>query len=968
MRNCTSILSALLVLGLSFSLPVYAGHTLIKKPDADDPMQVWQYELDNGLQIFLTHNPERPRFYAEIPVRVGSIHDPAETTGLAHYLEHLMFKGSQKLGTLDWEKEKPLLDEIRDLYETHFTETDPAKRAELYKKINATSQKAAQFAVPNEFTKVATSLGGGDLNAHTSVEETVYKMSMPKTRLEAWAKLEADRFLQPVFRLFHTELEIVYEEKNRSNDNASRSISEAVSAALYQKHPYGQQTTLGSPEHLKNPSIKKIEEYFQTWYVPNNMAVCISGDIDIEKTIAILDKEFSVWKRKELPEQKTFVEPPIDKIRKVEVNFPGQEQVSIAFRTVPRGHKDLPALKLVDMLMDNSAAGLINLNLNQAQKVRQAGSYPSVLNEYGAQYFYGVPKAGQKLEEVEKLILEQVEKVKKGEFDDWLLPAIITDYKIRERQRLEDNEQRITLLRDAFLQKTPWDVFRNEVATLEAVTKKEIVAAANKYFGEGYVVGYRRDKERKLEAVEKPQIDPLSVNVTDSSAFAKELLAMKAEPITPRFLAKDAALHSQPAQGVDLHTTKNPFNDLFSLTVIIDEGSRVNTRLNMLQSFIDKAGTKTLSSGDMKTEWYKIGSSFSIGVTPHETVFALSGIDGKLSESLDLMNQLLSEANMKESDFKELIRIIKGARADEVKTPQSLHRALMIYNRLGDNSPFLNRLSGKDLDALEAADFSRLLKSLLRRPRTIHYTGSLSEAEVIKQLAKTSLLRPSTGKPRPYPVLVPDEVAENRIYLLDHESAQSLVRIEFADGLFDPTAQVDMDLFRNYFGGGMSSVVFQQLREARSLAYSAWGYYFPPARPNEYNISAGFIGTQCDKTCDALEAFLDLYENLPMEEADFEETRNSLDAKFRTEPLGFRQTLGSIRSWKNMGYRGNPRPKQFEQVTKANLNNLKRFHADRIKGNAKMISIVGKKSDIDMERLATFGEIIEIKADQIFKN
>ena len=356
--------------------------------------------------------------------------------------------------------------------------------------------------MPNEFTKVYTSLGAADLNAHTWVEETVYKVSLPKTHLAHWAKMEADRFLHPVFRLFHTELEIVYEEKNRAIDNPARAIGDAVRGAVFKGRPYGDQTTLGHAEHLKRPSIRKIEAYYKTWYVPNNMAICISGDIIPSEAIHVIDREFSVLKKRPLPEAPEYnPDPPQDR-REVAIDFPGEEQVMLAFHTAPRRHPDRPALTLIDMLMDNSAAGLINLNLNQKQKVRKAGSYPAIYNDAGAQYFYGIPKDGQSLEEVENLLLEQLEKIKAGEFEDWLLNAIITDYKIRERQRLEDNEQRVAMMRDAYLQFETWEEARQEIETLQKVTRKEIMAVAKKYFGKNYAIGLKRDRERKVESIE----------------------------------------------------------------------------------------------------------------------------------------------------------------------------------------------------------------------------------------------------------------------------------------------------------------------------------------------------------------------------------------------------------------------------------------------------------------------------------
>ena len=155
-------------------------------------------------------------------------------------------------------------------------------------------------------------------------------------------------------------------------------------------------------------------QFYHTYYVPNNMAIHISGDIDSEETIGIIDEYFSRWQSKELPEAKTWEEDPLQGAERVTVKYQGEEYALLAFRTAGRNHRDAEALRLLDMILDNATAGLINLNLNQGQKVREAGSYPYLDNDYGAQYLWGIPKDGQSLEEVEGLLLEQIELIRKG--------------------------------------------------------------------------------------------------------------------------------------------------------------------------------------------------------------------------------------------------------------------------------------------------------------------------------------------------------------------------------------------------------------------------------------------------------------------------------------------------------------------------------------------------------------------------
>ncbi|MEE2754809.1 MAG: pitrilysin family protein, partial [Candidatus Latescibacterota bacterium] len=508
------ILSFAILLSIGWSMPTDAGYKRINTSNPKDPMNVHIFELDNGLTVYLTENHEKPRFYAEISVRAGSNQDPAESTGLAHYLEHLLFKGTQKIGTLDYAKEHRHIKNIEALYEKHFSETNQEKRKEIYAEINKEAQLAAEYSIPNELDNLYKSMGGTSVNAHTWFDETVYKVDLPANRINHWAEIEAERFVDPVYRLFHTELETVYEEKNRTLDNKDRVIFFAVLKTLYKNHPAGQQQTIGSVEHLKNPSLVNIHKFFDTYYVPNNMAITISGDIDIAETIQLIDKKFSGWKRKDLPKLNTWQEKPLKGIERVETKYQGEEYVMLAFRTAARTHQDAEALSLFDMILDNSTAGLINLNLTQKQIVRQAGSRPMMGNDFGFQYLWGIPKDGQTLEEVENLLLGQVEIIKNGAFEEWILPAIVTDFKKSEKAGLESNNSRVSAMRGSFLSYEDWDHSVASLDRMDELTKADIVRVANKYFGENLVAGYRRDAQHEVPKIDKPQIDKIDIDPT----------------------------------------------------------------------------------------------------------------------------------------------------------------------------------------------------------------------------------------------------------------------------------------------------------------------------------------------------------------------------------------------------------------------------------------------------------------------
>ena len=259
---------------------------------AGDPLGTRIYTLDNGLKVYMSVNKETPRIQTYIAVKVGGKNDPSETTGLAHYFEHLMFKGTQSFGTSDYAAEKPMLDEIEQLFEVYRKTSDQAKREAIYHKIDSISYEASKLAIPNEYDKLMSMIGAEGTNAFTSQDVTAYVEDIPSNQIENWARIQADRFKHLVLRGFHTELETIYEEKNMSLTQDSRKVWEALDAALFPNHPYGKQTVLGTQEHLKNPSITNVKNYHKTWYVPNNMAICVAGDFDPDYMVSMIEKYF----------------------------------------------------------------------------------------------------------------------------------------------------------------------------------------------------------------------------------------------------------------------------------------------------------------------------------------------------------------------------------------------------------------------------------------------------------------------------------------------------------------------------------------------------------------------------------------------------------------------------------------------------------------------------------------------------
>ena len=364
------IIISLLFTGIIFQGMSQGKYTYETVPN--DPLKARIYTLENGLKVYMSVNKEEPKIKFTIATKAGSKLDPAETTGLAHYFEHLMFKGTRHFGTTNWVAEEPLLNEIERLFEVYRTidESNEAERNAIYQQIDSISQIASTYAIPNEYDKLMSIIGSSGTNAGTWVDFTNYYENIPSNQLENFLLIQADRFQHPAIRLFHTELETIYEEKNMTLTQDNRRVNAALMEALFPNHPYGTQTTIGTQKDLRNPSITNVKKFFETYYVPNNMALIMAGDFDPDEAIALIDKYFGSMKASPIPAFTFKPEEPISSPIVKEVVGKEAESVRLAWRFDNPRSEQIPLLILTEMIITNGNAGLIDLNVNQKQRIK----------------------------------------------------------------------------------------------------------------------------------------------------------------------------------------------------------------------------------------------------------------------------------------------------------------------------------------------------------------------------------------------------------------------------------------------------------------------------------------------------------------------------------------------------------------------------------------------------------------------
>lgn len=933
-----------------------------------DPLNTRIYTLSNGLKVYLSVYKGEPRIQTYIAVKAGSKNDPADATGLAHYLEHMLFKGTDKFGTKEFDKEIVLVNKIEALYEVYRKTKDEAKRKKIYHEIDSISGVAATYAIANEYDKMTAALGCRGTNAFTSVEQTVYVNDIPSNQLENWLTLEAERFRKPILRLFHTELEAVYEEKNRSLDSDDNQVYETLMKELFQNHNYGKQTTIGTIDHLKNPSMTEINKYFYKNYVPNNMAICMSGDFDPDKTIKLIEEKFGNWQPKPVPPYKFAPEKPIAKPIAKEVFGPKAESVMMGYRMGGNNTADADLGMLLSLVLANGKAGLFDLNLNQSQKVLGSYAYFEGMKDYSVLLVGGEPKEGQKLEDVEKLVVEQIENVKKGNFPDWLISAIITDLKYSETKQLEENSSRAMKMTMSFTMDEKWENNVNKTERLSKITKQQLMDFAKKNFNSNYVVVYKRLGEVKnAQKVDKPEITPVPVNREDQSPFLKSIVEAKPADVEPVFLdfKKDIAQFNCKS-NVPVMYMQNTENETFDLYYIFDMGTNNDKSLGVAIEYLPYLGTSKYTSEQIQQEFYKLGASFSVNSSAEQVFVNLNGISENFDKAVELFEHLLKDAKA-DAEVLESLKGDKMKAREDAKLEKNIILRMGLYNYgvYGAKNPFTNVLSDDELNALKADDLIKKITGLTSYEHRVLYYGTKTQEQLKETLNKLHNV-PEKLSPLPASVDFVEQNTGNTVYVVDYEMKQAEIIMLGKGVTFDPELSPAVNLYNEYFGGGMSGIVFQELRESRALAYSVSSMFRSLGKKGKPYYSYSYIGSQVDKLPEAMSGMYDLLNNMPQSDVMFSGAKDAVLSKFRTERITKAKVLFSYENAKKLGLDYDLRKTIYEKVKTMTYDDLKAFQTKNVKGMPLTVLVLGKKDKLDIKTLEKYGTVKYLKMKDIF--
>ena len=738
-------------------------------------------------------------------------------------------------------------------------------------------------------------------------------------------------------------------------------------ANLFLNHNYGKQTTIGTIEHLKNPSLLEIRKYFNTYYVPNNMGVIASGDFDPDVMIKKIDVYFSVLDSKPVPKYTFKQEVPITEPVIKEVYGPDAEFVAIGYRLPGVHSKDALLANLVGDILTNGRAGLIDLNLVKKQKLLRASARANILVDYGYLNLQGTPTLGQSLEDVKALMLGEIENLKKGNFDNDLLVSIVNNQKKAMMQQNENYWSRASLLMSAFTGEENWLDDVAEIEQLSKLTKKDIMEFGNKYFGENYVVVYKRKGEDKnIVKVEKPPITPVETNRNAQSPFVKKVIELPVDPVQPVWVDYDKDIAKGNLGPAEILYVHNDENGLFRMAYRYKLGVWNDGKLAVAAQYLQFLGTDKMSAEDFAREFYKLACSFNVRADNEFTTISLEGLQENFDKAVNLLEDLLANCKADDEALTALKARINKSRVDAKNNKGLIMQGLVSYARYGTNNPFNYVLSNDELKNIPSAELVDMLHSLPNYSHRILYYGPATMGALTASLKDIHKM-PDMFRPVPAPrVFTFTKQTKNEVLFADYDMVQSEIRWVRNIPGYDPAKQPAIDMFNNYFGGNMGALVFQTIRESKALAYSTNSFVAAPEKKEDPYYIAAYVGCQADKFSESIKAMNELLNDLPSVENNMLAARSSLKKDIETERITQDGIIYNYIAAERKGLNEDIRKSIYEHADKLSYADLKKFHSDNMSTKPFTYCIVASEKKLKAEDVQKCGDVRKLTLEEIF--
>ncbi len=934
------------------------------------------FKLKNGLSVFVWEDETKSDVFGLVGVRAGSINDPEEYTGLAHYLEHVMFKGTTMIGSLNWAEEEPLYKDIIAKYDLMAEEGDPAKKQALSQEINDLTVKAAQYGLPSEYSNLMESIGAKGVNAGTSYDFTFYHSSFPAYQINKWLEISSQRFINPVFRSFQSELENVYEEYNREQDNPSRSVSSFIMEKAFEGHPYSR-SIIGLPEHLKNPRLSKLIEFYEQWYTPENMVLVLVGNIKAQQIVGRINASFGRLQAKPTPTHKQYPELDIKGRTQFNAKVGQYPQVALIFKGIPAGHPDEVALNIALSLLSNgSQTGALD-KLGLDGEIGSAGAYTQSFREQGRTIVAGIPLYDENQrrydsnKNTEKKLNEAIQKIANGEFEEWKIDAIKAEMFRQYDQVMEGNEEKAMLLMEAFYNEQDLGDVLNYKEKIMAVTTDDIKRVIKEYLSDNYLALYiEKGKAEKKNKIEKPGYKPIEPPVGKQSHYGQQFKKMPFGQVVEKYIDFSNVQVKSLNDHSKLYHTPNTENNLYQLVLQYGAGTNTFPKLGVAASLMNNAGVMgAFTPLQLKEALSKLNATCQVTADDNYLYIIMEGYDQTLAEACQLLSRQILMPQLEDKQLSQLKGMQLSNRAVRKENVNTLSEALRQYMVYGEESDYLTELTDMELYNMQIAELTGDINRAANYEAKVYYTGTLSFDDAYQILSQNLPLVANERPSNSPQVKTLNPVKENTIYFLSNNDAeQAQIHFYLPMQPDDKKDDVLRDAFNQYFGMGFTGLVLDEIREKRSMAYTAYAYATTQGIAGKGTYLTGYIGTQNDKANEAVDVFMGLINDMPRNAERIDNIKSYLRQEVLTSHPDFRSKAMSLVSLQRRGYNDDPAKENLSKIDALTFDDIVKFYEDNIKGKPYCIAIVGNPKQIDLKQLEKYGKVVKVSENKLFNS
>ncbi len=944
-------------------IPTLYGQQAKKHPD------IAYFTLKNGLSIYLVKDTSVSSVNAKIVVNAGSKDDPTDCTGLAHYLEHILFKGNHLIGALNWEKEEVLLNTITQLYEKKRNCQNESCLLAIENEIDSLSGKAGMLFTDNEYAKLLEIIGGKNYGATTSPDKTVYYCDLPKTSLDSWLFLESVRFSKVIPRGFRNEMSVIGEEKNKNYDNLQKIVTQQLFSNMFGNTAYGSLSTIGNWEHLRNPSILKLMDFYNTYYVPANMAICITGNIDIDTTYNHIKKH---WQKVNVKGK--FNAP---KFENTSLNIPLKKDTIInKFPELFTLSYKLSSLKYNDRLALDYLSHLFSTWVKEGNELIAFNSYTFHLKESSLIVFQGKPSAMYTMDELEGIVSQFIELIQEKKFDKDKIELEQKHFIIEKQRSLQKKKIMNDYLVQHFINKFDDDYF-NQYEAFSFNAKKSALFA-KKYFHDNYVVIYKQEGigiDTDISISKKPIKNASLVKllskrkITEESDFYYSFLGRyHINQAKYQFDEIDFTSEISQTQLSDkcrfLYKENGKNSDRFYLKLIYDVGDKISsTYLGAFQYWL-QVGFDSLTNTNVMDKFKELETTYSVQMRNNKVYFSLKGPNKCFDKSLQLFCNYLYNPSVNKEVFNKTIKVILAQRAKASSDKDVLlNQGLLNYLFYKSNSPLLTDLNNSEIANLPSTYFVDKIKALPSYHKSILFYGNIPDSTV------TNTLKDCWLKERNFvnelSRIAEDTFSQNEILVYDYPLEQTEIYVVTQANKFSKQIVSIEPYFNHYFGGGINSLLFKRIREQLGLAYSVVSKFNLAKDTLSYNYNIINIKTSPENVATVIDESLELLDTLPCDIQVFEHSRKTILKQLSSQKISGSNLLSYFNTIQRYGFDVDYRKDIYNNGKNLSMNDLINFHSENIKNNHSKVLIFGDVKKMDIERLQNFGKITFLEREDI---